>query len=343
LLELGSKVANVRRAYLDKCFWIRLRDQAAGTRDDQSTAALLDVLRSEVRQGGLICPISETLFLELLSQADLGTRRATAELIDEFSTGVSLRPREERFDLEVETLLLNKLAVAVEPIEHRVWSRAAFVLGIQHPNPHPSLATDAVQIGFFDHMWDLPLVKMLDVIGDRLPPDAMLDQQAELLNRGNIEHSDGLRSFQQAYRDELAGALELALPALRRTVESIYKSSNPSRPIACSEDHVSEAHAVLIAVAQTLEGRLALRTAHLAALMHAATRWNKTKRLTANDLPDFMHAQAGIAYCHALFTDGPTKHMLDQKNLRIQADFHCFTAASVKAAHDWIRCERPGG
>ena len=126
---------------------------------------------------------------------------------DEFSTGVSLLPSEERFDLEVETLLLTKLAIAAEPIE-RVWSRVAFGLGIHHPNPHPSLAPDAVQIGFFDHMWDYPLSKMLDVFGDRMPPDTMLDRQAELLNMGNIERADELRSFQQAYRDLIRNELK---------------------------------------------------------------------------------------------------------------------------------------
>lgn len=181
---------------MDKCFWVRLRDHAAGTKTTCSTAALFDALRSEVRQGGIVCPISGTLFIELLRQSDLRTRSATAELIDEFSTGVSLIPDDERFDLEVETLLLGKLGHSVEPIEHRVWSRVAFVFGIQHPDPHQDLPVDEVQIGFFDYLWNFPLVRMLAVIGDREAPDPLFNQQAELLNKGNAEHAHELRSFQ---------------------------------------------------------------------------------------------------------------------------------------------------
>ena len=337
LRELGAKVAITRRAYLDKCFWIRLRDHASGVKSTPSTAALFDALRSEVHQGRLICPISGTLFIELLGQSDLRTRSATAELIDELSTGVSLIPDDERFELEVETLLLSKLGHSVEPIEHRVWSRVAFVLGIQHPGPHPSLPADAIQIGFFDHLWNLPLTQMLAVIGDRMPPDSQFDRQAELLNEGNAEHAAELRSFQQAYRDELTGALDLAVPVVQRTLESIYRSTVSNEPVSWSDEHIHRMHALPVAAAMTPEGRVALPTAHLAASMHAATRWSKTKRLTSHDLPDFLHAQAAVAYCDAFFTDGPTKHLLDQKNLHIHEHFSCVTAANDADALQWLR------
>jgi hypothetical protein len=336
LLKLGAEVASQRRVYLDKCFWVRLRDQVSGVRPAASTALLLDALRTEVRQGGLVCPISDTLFLELLGQSDLETRRATAELIDEFSKGVSILPHEERFDLEVKIFALTKVGIDTEPVEHQVWSRVAFVLGIQHPVPHPALPADTIQIGFFDHMWELPLTKMLDVIGAQMPPDPFFKEQAVLLNQGNVEHADELTSFRQAYRDELAGALDLAVPLLQRTLESVNRSIS-SQPSAWSDEDLRTAHALLVAAAQTQDGRLALRTAHLAALMHAATRWNKTKRLTPNDLPDFLHAQAAIAYCHAFFTDGPTRHMLEQRHLNIQNHFTCFTASTDSAAVEWLR------
>jgi hypothetical protein len=339
LLELGVKVAATRRAYLDKCFWVRLRDHANGIKSTAATSALFDALRSEVRQGGLICPISDTLFVELLRQSDLRTRSATAELIDEFSTGVSLIPDEERFNLEVETLVLRRLGQSVQPIEHRVWSRVAFVLGIPHTHPHPGRTADAVEIGFFDYLWDLPLVRVLAVIGDRVPPDPMFGQQAKLLNEGNAEQSTELRSFQQAYRDELAGALDLAIPQMQRTLETVYRSTGSNEPANWTDDHLRKMHAVLVAVARTPEGRMALRSAHLAASMHAATRWSKTKRLTAHDLPDFLHAGAAIGYCDAFFTDGPTKHLLDQKNLGIHDDFSCATAADDALALKWLRSD----
>jgi hypothetical protein len=234
---------------------------------------------------------------------------------------------------------MRKLGHSVEPIEHRVWSRVAFVFGIQHPLPHQGLPVDKVQIGFFDHLWKFPLVRMLAVIGDREAPGPLFRQQAELLNKGNAEHAHELRSFQQAYRDELAGALDLALPQVQRTLERLYRSTGATEPAIWTGEHVYKMHAVLVAVARTQEGRLGLRTAHLTALMHAATRWSKTKRLTSHDLPDFLHAQAAIAYCDAFFTDGPTKHLLDQKNLGIHSDFNCATAADDTVALKWLRSD----
>ncbi len=308
LLELGIKVAGSRKLYLDKCFWVRLRDHATGTRSTVSTAALFDLIRNQVRGAGLLCPISSTLFIELMRQSDLRTRAATAELIDEFSTGVSLVPDDERFDLEVETLLLTKLGHGVEPIEHRVWSRVAFVFGIQHPVPHADLPQDEIQIGFFDHLWNFPLVRILQVIGNREAPDPRFTKQAELLNKENAAHAHELRSFQQTYRDELAGALELALPQVQRTIDHLFRSAGGTGPATWTDQHVRQMHAMLVAIAKTREGRMALRTAHISASIHAATRWARTKRLTSHDLPDFLHAQGAIAYCDAFFTDGPTKH-----------------------------------
>jgi hypothetical protein len=96
---------------------------------------------------------------------------------------------------------------------------------------------------------------------------------------------------------------------------------------------------MLVAIAKTREGRMALRTAHISASIHAATRWARTKRLTSHDLPDFLHAQGAIAYCDAFFTDGPTKHLLDQKNLDLRSDFKCVTAADDTLALEWLRSD----
>lgn len=144
LLEQGRSIAGRKRLYLDKCFWVRMRDEDLGLQRSASGKALLEALRSEVRSRALICPITDVLFLELLNQSDLKTRRATAQLIDELSCGVSLIPEQERFELEVSTLVLSKLGFQAVPVVHQVWSRVAFVLGIQHPVPHPALDADVL-------------------------------------------------------------------------------------------------------------------------------------------------------------------------------------------------------
>jgi len=50
-----------------------------------------------------------------------------------------------------------------------------------------------------------------------------------------------------------------------------------------------------------------LRTIHISACLHAAVRWDKKRQLEGNDLFDFHHAAAALAYCDAFFTENLLK------------------------------------
>jgi hypothetical protein len=49
--------------------------------------------------------------------------------------------------------------------------------------------------------------------------------------------------------------------------------------------------------------RQQLRTLHIHAALHAAFRWDKARRFTSNNLYDFEHASAALAYCQLFFTE----------------------------------------
>ena len=81
-IELGSSLSSFTKVYLDKRFWILLRDASIGRSTCSAVDSLLNSLRLAVQKGDLICPISGSIFFELLKQEDIKTRRSTAELID---------------------------------------------------------------------------------------------------------------------------------------------------------------------------------------------------------------------------------------------------------------------
>lgn len=101
IIELGEWVMARDRIYLDKCFWIYLRDARMRVPCPPGTSDLLDALVAGVAAGRLVCPISDALFLELMKQSDLTTRGATAELIDELSCSVTLCHEPTRVATEV--------------------------------------------------------------------------------------------------------------------------------------------------------------------------------------------------------------------------------------------------
>ncbi|EPO1080610.1 hypothetical protein [Cronobacter dublinensis] len=86
-LQLGKETSKKYKIYLDLRFWIFFRDIELGKNNDQDSIKLLQKIKYLVDNGKVICPISATVFLELMKQSDSETRMATAKVIDHLSFG----------------------------------------------------------------------------------------------------------------------------------------------------------------------------------------------------------------------------------------------------------------
>src|SRR5260370_30320132 len=95
-IDLARSLQSRAKVYLDLRFWIIARDVDAGLRKAPQERRLLDLLRLGVAQKRLICPISESTFMELLKQRDTVSRMATASLIHELSLRLTLIPFDRR-------------------------------------------------------------------------------------------------------------------------------------------------------------------------------------------------------------------------------------------------------
>lgn len=342
IIELGEWVMARDRVYLDKCFWIYLRDARMSEPSPTGASALLAFLVAGVSAGRLICPISDALFLELMKQADPATRIATAELIDELSCGVSLSPEPNRVATEVAHFFHANVGHSVHPLEHLVWTKVPFVLGVQHP-VSPAFAPEeqlVIQKAFFDHLWEVPLAMMVETIGNAWPPDSPFGDLAIRLNRDNAAHAASMKSFAQVYRDEINGVLEVAAPVAADVLHDMArKALGPD--IEPSAEHrettIRQCLGLLRAAVRKPVGKRALRTLHAGALMHAALRWNRTQKVDANDLFDFHHAEAALGYCDVLLTDGPMHTLLKQRHLAIEREFPCRVMSSVEDAAEWAQ------
>lgn len=89
-LELGRELLSVKKIYLDTKFWLFLRDIRTERKVHEQLSLLLELLRTLVKDGLAICPISADTFIEVFKQTDSITRRATVEIIDELSKGIGL-------------------------------------------------------------------------------------------------------------------------------------------------------------------------------------------------------------------------------------------------------------
>lgn len=342
IVELGEWMAARDRIYLDKCFWIYLRDARTRPPGLPGASNLLDILVAGVSAGRLVCPISDALFLELMKQSDPISRGATAELIDELSCGITICPHQTRVATEVAHLMHTGAGNCVHPLEHLVWIKVPYILGVRHPvsTAFPEDEQLVIQKAFVDHQWDIPLTKMVEVIGETWSSPSPFADIANRLNRDNAAHAQSMKSFAQVFRDEFNGVLELAAPIATDVLHNMaLKALGDAIQWSPGEKQASikQCLGLLRAAARKPVGRRAMRTLHVGALLHAALRWNRAQKLSANDLFDFQHAEAALGYCDALMTDSPMHTLLMQRHLSIQRDFPCQVMSSVTEAANWVQ------
>lgn len=340
--RLGQSLANRKKLYLDKRYWIILRDTELGRAGHDRAESLLEMLRRCVEIGACICPISESIFLELLKQHDLCTRRKTALLIDELSQGVTLVPVHQRIAQEIVGFLAAHIETgAVYPVNALVWSKVSYILGVTHPT-HTGLSQSdelAAQKAFFDFMWQLSLANVLDCLDDAEPPAADFDGLAGRINELNIRNSKEVRSFKGLYLDEFRGGLSLFMNIPRKYFQDAYeRQTGKTHSSSAEEDGAHEAELLtffgnLIAKKDVA---LLLPTLHIDALCNAAVRWDKARRLRSNDFYDFRHACAAIPYCDLFLTERPLRTLLRQRHLELQSDFNCEVISEVGDAETWI-------
>ncbi len=342
-IQLGKSVMDRERVYLDKRYWIILRNVVLGRNDAQSSIELLAALRARVNSKLSICPISATLFLELLKQQDLHTRQATAVLIDELSEGVTLAPHPERVATELAHFFYSYYQQGeLHALDDLVWSKLSYVLGVQHPT-NTIFDEDEVRViqkAFFDHMWECSLSKMVDLIGSDVPPSLDYDAVAQKLNEDSAKHADKIKTFSQAYKAEMIGSLSLFMSVAREVLEDVFNRATGKQVQTSDAERHERENQLLAFFSAAIEKRevvLAMRTLHIGALCHAAVRWDKKRKLTGNDLFDFHHAEAAIGYCNVFLTEKPLRAMLQQNHLGLQRDFPCKVISSLSEATEWAK------
>jgi hypothetical protein len=347
MVALGRALGGRAAVYLDTKFWIVLRKVAMGVSTDAAELEFLRLLRSRVAQEKVFCPISESIFLELMKQADAKTRLETARLIDELSLGVTLTPHPTRVATELAHFiyLFEHPADSFYPLQHPAWSKLSYVLGYLHPS---STAFDAetelaVQKAFFDHMWTIPLVEMVGMIGDATPPE-MVDfaDLAATLNEGNVRHAGELRSFAQAYDAELRGAIDVCADSVLDLLFELNQKKTGEPPPLPDSPHWREAqrqwkNLLYWAMKKRRQTRDQLRTIHIEASLHAALRWDKSRRFEANDFYDFPHASAALAYCRAFFTEHGLRTMIASGHLALDKLYGCRVVSQVREATEYLQ------
>lgn len=344
-IKLGHSLANKIPIYLDQKYWIIVRDVALDKDTKSDSKKLFKLLKNLANSGKIFCPISESVFVELLKQQNIQTRRATANIIDELSLGTTLATEEIRIGTELAHFLYSQgESKSIYPLNWLVWSKLSYVLGVVHPtNTVFDRAQELIiQKAFFDHLWGMSLTEIIDIIGEAQLPKIDFDTVVTKLNRGSAAHSNEIRSFKQAYASEINGGLSLYVGVARKILEEMFAKGTGKFPnLSEDEQRNHEKQLLNFFTNAFLKTDIAKKipTLHIHASFHAAVRWDKTRQLKGNDLFDFHHAAGALAYCDAFFTEGPSnllETLIKAKHISLDEKFDCKVFSKIPKAVDYL-------
>lgn len=342
-LELAATLAERKAVYLDVKFWIILREVATRERNDARDKELLRLLRRLVHDGNIFCPISDTVFIELLKKTDLKCRQVVADLIDEMSLGVSLIPFEMRGNTEVAHLLhAARSPESVYPLGELMWTKLAYVLGFSQPQFSGPLAAHAfeIQTAFVDHMWTVSLREMMDRLGTAaVPGETRFEKLAENLNTANQQHAAELNSFEQTYQTEVHGVLDVFEESMVDIVEQMVFVEHGIPPPGDPEqrrEHGRQLHNLLFAALQRTETRQTLLASYRGdAVCKCAMECGTEAK--SQHFHDFHHAAGALGYCDAFFTERSLRASITAAHMALDKQFQCKVSVSTDEAIGYLK------
>jgi hypothetical protein len=156
-------------------------------------------------------------------------------------------------------------------------------------------------------------------------------------------YAGSIRSFGQAYAAEIPGLVDLHRESILETIESMARKRGIPVSYEDENDRLESAKPFVNLLVEGLKRgsssksvRDILRTIHISACLHAAVRWDKKRQLEGNDLFDFHHAAAALAYCDAFFTEKPLKTLISQNHVGLDKLYDCRVITSHEEAFDYV-------
>lgn len=336
-LALGEWVNKRRKVYLDTKFWLLLRNAHLDRAKQQGQHDLLKLLNDGVLAGKLICPISEDVFQEVIKQTDEVTLRATVELIDSLSAGVSLLSHDERWETEVLYFVrsCNHPKENLYNLQDLVWTKLAYTSGMQIP--HNEMLSEAenrlVQKAFIDHMWSLPLQEMINLIGlDRLLTFPHMPDFSHLMNEEKDSYNAENAGFKNIFLTELGFLLLREEARFGEMFAYLFEKEHGHAPqpeeVRTTNPGKLFANVVYNAFRLQKAGNN-LPTIEIEAGIHAQLIYDKTRRYKANDIYDINHAIAALPYCDYFFTEKNLREFVVRKNMAYDAKYNCTVVSSI--------------
>lgn len=321
-LKMGREIAAHHRIYLDTKQWLQLRDVAMGRPRNPIHSEIFSRLLFLRSTKSVLCPISSSVFMELMTQSDDETRIATAKVIDQLADGCCCLPPLTLTERELMYFMIEKGLGGKPkqpPILHAVWTKVPFVLGetMSVSDELPADVMSAMQRSFDDLFCSATVEEFVTQLGSE-GWERQIEEERKLveqLSEGKTLHANDHPTFHDLLCAEIYGGLDSLRDILEEVMVQVARLSGATGEVP---DFERKSGGQLLAnlVTNAFRHRKIgnqLPQIHIHAALHAALRWDKHRKYDPNDFEDIRHATVALPYYHLFCTERGLCHQITQK------------------------------
>ncbi len=310
-----------KQIYLDTNQWIHLREVEMGRKTPVIYQELYKLLNDLIARKIIICPISYSVFIEMIRQNDLETRKATASTIDKFARGCCIQPPHELIRIEIIHCIQTLISpsIKIHPINQLIWTKVAFLMGDIYPtitNLQIAEIRD-IQKRIIESLWECNVETIVSCLTDYHPYPEDLDAHAEKLTQFKAKHEKEFSNFQELFLIEVSGVLDVYSEMISSATEYLVRDQgytgevNPAERLEAGKKFKNLIYNAfkMNRVSKELPG------IHIMAGLHAAVRYEQKRKYKRGDCEDFRHAVCALPYYDYFCTDGSLKNLICTKPL----------------------------
>ena len=308
-VDLNHELEGKKLVYMDTKHWVNLCHVVLKTRHATplytEVFGLLKLLRQKSR---ICCPVSATLFEELMRQTDKSTRQATAQVMDSLGGGACLQNWLDLAKAEFGRHICQLFQIEKDQeMFFPIWTKVGYRQGESSFEFLENTAEKSVALekAFFDVEWDMSLEQAQSMPGWIPTPDSFSAAWVQEARRAKHHQAQSPRNFKQLVQDR------------RRQLLSAFKSTLLPLLALCRGIPGSPKEQVAAVFDPIYQGKNpnAMPSLEVVAALDAAITLDTRRGVQANDLEDYIHAAQALPHSDALFCDNFMAQQLRTKPL----------------------------
>jgi len=296
--ELAREMENKKLIYLDTKHWVNLCNvivlSSQKTPIYNKIMGLLELLR---QRGRSCCPVSSSLFMELMKQNDISTRQATARIMDYLSGGVCVRYWLEQIQFEF-VAHVHRTFHGELPDESLIptWTKAGYWAG-EHTIEYQNLAieeSDVMEKVYTDLRWDMTFEDYQTMPDSTPPADPFAAAWVKAATESKVNRVGQRPNFNNLVKQSRIQLLSVLKDNLLPLLAALCEGS----PASIDDDFSAVFNPIYEG-----EDPSALPSVEIVAGLQVAIALEFNRKADANDMLDFLHAAQSLPYCDAVFVD----------------------------------------